>query len=146
MVPISKPYKLASRQFKHGEPTVVEVDGRRVGGQNFSVIAGPCTVESREQLLATAEAVKDAGASMLRGGAYKPRTSPYSFQGLGGEGLRLLREAKEATGLPIVTELMDVARPGAGARGRRRDPGRRAQHAELQRCSPRSAARGGRCC
>ena len=109
VVPISKPYKLASRQFKHGESTVVEVDGRRVGGQNFSVIAGPCTVESREQLLTTAEAVKDAGASMLRGGAYKPRTSPYSFQGLGGEGLRLLREAKEATGLPIVTELMDVS-------------------------------------
>ncbi len=109
VVPISKPYKLASRQFKHGESTVVEVDGRRVGGQSFSVIAGPCTVESREQLLTTAEAVKDAGASMLRGGAYKPRTSPYSFQGLGGEGLRLLREAKEATGLPIVTELMDVS-------------------------------------
>jgi 3-deoxy-7-phosphoheptulonate synthase len=108
VVPISKPYKLASRQFKHGASTVVEVDGRRVGGQSFAMIAGPCTVESRQQLLSTAEAVKDAGATMLRGGAYKPRTSPYSFQGLGGEGLRLLREAKEATGLPIVTELMDV--------------------------------------
>jgi len=107
VVPISKPYKLASAQFKHGERTVVEVDGRRVGGNNFGLIAGPCTVESREQLLSTADAVKDAGASMLRGGAYKPRTSPYSFQGLGGEGLRLLREAKEETGLPIVTELMD---------------------------------------
>ena len=131
MVPITKPYKLASRQFKHGEATVVEVDGRRVGGGNFSLIAGPCTVESRDQLLATAEAVKDGGASMLRGGAYKPRTSPYSFQGLGGEGLRLLAEAKEETGLPIVTELMDLARHRAGARGCRRDPGRRAQHAEL---------------
>jgi 3-deoxy-7-phosphoheptulonate synthase len=107
VVPISKPYKLASKQFKHGESTVVEVDGRRVGGANFAMIAGPCTVESREQLLATADAVKDGGASMLRGGAYKPRTSPYSFQGLGNEGLRLLREAKETTGLPIVTELMD---------------------------------------
>lgn len=107
VVPIMKPYKLASKQFKHGEPTVVEVDGRRVGGSEFSLIAGPCTVESREQLLTTAEAVKDCGASMLRGGAYKPRTSPYSFQGLGGEGLRLLAEAKEQTGLPIVTELMD---------------------------------------
>jgi 3-deoxy-7-phosphoheptulonate synthase len=107
VVPISKPYKLASKQFKHGASTIVEVDGRRVGGTNFAMIAGPCTVESREQLLSTAEAVKDGGASMLRGGAYKPRTSPYSFQGLGDEGLRLLREAKEATGLPIVTELMD---------------------------------------
>jgi 3-deoxy-7-phosphoheptulonate synthase len=107
VVPITKPYKLASKQFKHGEPTVVEVDGRRVGGSSFALIAGPCTVESREQLLSTAHAVKDAGAAMLRGGAYKPRTSPYSFQGLGGEGLRLLKEAKEETGLPIVTELMD---------------------------------------
>jgi 3-deoxy-7-phosphoheptulonate synthase len=107
VVPITKPYKLASAQFKHGEPTIVEVDGRRVGGGHFSLIAGPCTVESREQLMATADAVKECGASMLRGGAYKPRTSPYSFQGLGGEGLRLLKEAKEETGLPIVTELMD---------------------------------------
>jgi 3-deoxy-7-phosphoheptulonate synthase len=107
VVPITKPYKLASSQFKHGQRSVVEVDGRRVGGGSFSLIAGPCTVESREQLLATAEAVKQGGGSMLRGGAYKPRTSPYSFQGLGGEGLRLLQEAKEQTGLPIVTELMD---------------------------------------
>jgi len=107
VVPITKPYKLASSQFKHGQRSVVEVDGRRVGGGSFSLIAGPCTVESREQLLTTAEAVKQGGASMLRGGAYKPRTSPYSFQGLGGEGLRLLQEAKEQTGLPIVTELMD---------------------------------------
>jgi 3-deoxy-7-phosphoheptulonate synthase len=107
VVPITKPYKLASSQFKHGVPTVLEIDGRKIGGGNFSLMAGPCTVESREQLLATAEAVKAAGASMLRGGAYKPRTSPYSFQGLGGEGLRLLQEAKEQTGLPIVTELMD---------------------------------------
>ena len=108
VVPISKPYKLASSQFNHGEESVIEVDGRKVGGGNFSLMAGPCTVESRHQLLATAEAVKDGGASMLRGGAYKPRTSPYSFQGLGGEGLRLLAEAKLQTGLPIVTELMDL--------------------------------------
>ena len=107
VVPITKPYKLASTQFKHGAETVVEIDGRRVGGGHFSLMAGPCTVESREQLLATADAVKQGGASMLRGGAYKPRTSPYSFQGLGGEGLRLLEEAKAETGLPIVTELMD---------------------------------------
>ena len=108
VVPITKPYKLASSQFRHGVPTVIEIDGRKIGGGNFSLMAGPCTVESREQLLSTAEAVKQAGGSMLRGGAYKPRTSPYSFQGLGGEGLRLLREAKEVTGLPIVTELMDA--------------------------------------
>jgi 3-deoxy-7-phosphoheptulonate synthase len=107
VVPITKPYKLASSQFKHGVPSVVEIDGRQVGGGHFSLMAGPCTVESREQLLTTAEAVKQGGASMLRGGAYKPRTSPYSFQGLGSEGLRLLKEAKEQTGLPIVTELMD---------------------------------------
>src|SRR5688572_27740134 len=108
IVPITKPYKLASSQFRHGVPTVIEIDGRRIGGGNFSLMAGPCTVESREQLLSTAEAVKAGGGSMLRGGAYKPRTSPYSFQGLGDEGLRLLQEAKEETGLPIVTELMDA--------------------------------------
>jgi 3-deoxy-7-phosphoheptulonate synthase len=109
VVPILKPYKLASRQQSWGsEPTVVEVDGRRIGGEHFSLMAGPCTVESREQLLTAAHAVRDAGASMLRGGAYKPRSSPYSFQGLGQEGLRLLAEAKAETGLPIVTELMDA--------------------------------------
>jgi len=109
VVPILKPYKLASRQNQWGEePTVVEVGGRRVGGESFSLMAGPCTVESREQLLTTAHVVRAAGASMLRGGAYKPRSSPYSFQGLGQEGLRLLAEARAETGLPIVTELMDA--------------------------------------
>jgi 3-deoxy-7-phosphoheptulonate synthase len=108
LVPILKPYKLASAQFRKGERTVVDVDGRRVGGDSFGLIAGPCTVEGREQTLEVARVVADAGATMLRGGAYKPRTSPYSFQGLGVEGLRLLQEAKEETGLPIVTELMDV--------------------------------------
>lgn len=108
LVPILKPYKLASSQFRKGERSVVEVGGRRVGGDHFAVIAGPCTVESREQTLEVADRVHAAGAAMLRGGAYKPRTSPYSFQGLGQEGLRLLQEAKERTGLPIVTELMDV--------------------------------------
>jgi len=108
LVPILKPYKLASAQFRKGERTVVEVDGRRIGGDHFGLIAGPCTVESREQTLEVARVAADAGATMLRGGAYKPRTSPYSFQGLGVEGLRLLQEAKEETGLPIVTELMDV--------------------------------------
>jgi 3-deoxy-7-phosphoheptulonate synthase len=108
VVPILKPYKLASAQITHGERTVLEIDGRKVGGDNFALIAGPCTVESREQTLQTARAVRDAGATLLRGGAYKPRTSPYAFQGLGQEGLRLLAEAKAETGLPIVTELMDV--------------------------------------
>jgi 3-deoxy-7-phosphoheptulonate synthase len=108
LVPILKPYKLASAQYKRGTRTVVEVDGRKIGGPYFATIAGPCTVESREVMLDTARVVRDAGAQMLRGGAYKPRTSPYSFQGLGDAGLPLLVEAKEETGLPIVTELMDV--------------------------------------
>jgi 3-deoxy-7-phosphoheptulonate synthase len=106
VVPILKPYKLASAQMR--SPTVVEIDGRRIGGEHFSLIAGPCTVESRDQVLTTARAVRDGGASLMRGGAYKPRTSPYAFQGLGQEGLRLLAEAKAETGLPIVTELMDA--------------------------------------
>jgi 3-deoxy-7-phosphoheptulonate synthase len=108
LVPILKPYKLASLQYRRDERTVVEVDGRKIGGDHFATIAGPCTVESREVMLESARAVKDAGAQLLRGGAYKPRTSPYSFQGLGEAGLRLLAEAREETGLPIVTELMDV--------------------------------------
>lgn len=108
VVPILKPYKLASTQFKHGERSVLEIGGAKVGGGNFALIAGPCTVESREQVLTTARVVRDAGAAMFRGGAYKPRTSPYSFQGLGAEGLRLLAEAKQETGLPVVTELMDL--------------------------------------
>jgi 3-deoxy-7-phosphoheptulonate synthase len=108
LVPILKPYKLASAQYKRGTRTVVEVDGRKVGGPYFATIAGPCTVESREVMLDTARVVRDSGAQMLRGGAYKPRTSPYSFQGLGDAGLPLLAEAKAETGLPIVTELMDV--------------------------------------
>jgi 3-deoxy-7-phosphoheptulonate synthase len=108
VVPILKPYKLASNQLRSGEPTVVEIDGRKIGGEHFSLIAGPCTVESRDQTLTTARAVAAAGASLFRGGANKPRSSPYSFQGLGQEGLRLLAEAREETGLPIVTELMDA--------------------------------------
>jgi len=108
VVPILKPYKLASLEMTHGERTVLDIEGRKVGGDHFALIAGPCTVESREQTLATARAVRDAGATLLRGGAYKPRTSPYAFQGLGQEGLKLLTEAKAETGLPIVTELMDM--------------------------------------
>jgi 3-deoxy-7-phosphoheptulonate synthase len=108
VVPILKPYKLASSQLRAGERTVMDIAGRKVGGPHFALIAGPCTVESRDQTLETARVVRDAGATLFRGGAYKPRTSPYAFQGLGQEGLRLLAEAKEETGLPVVTELMDA--------------------------------------
>jgi len=108
VVPITRPYKLASMQFKRERRTVIDVDGRKIGGNHFATIAGPCTVESRDVLLDAAQVVKEAGAQLLRGGVYKPRTSPYSFQGLGEEGLRLLAEAKQETGMPIVTELMDV--------------------------------------
>jgi len=91
----------------NNEGAVLEIAGRRIGGENFALIAGPCAIESREQLLETAHVVAQAGATMLRGGAYKPRTSPYAFQGLGEEGLALLREAKAQTGLPVVTEVLD---------------------------------------
>jgi 3-deoxy-7-phosphoheptulonate synthase len=107
VVPILKPYKLVSRDFR-GPDATLDVQGRKIGGDNFCLIAGPCTVESREQTLTTAQVVRDAGAALLRGGAYKPRTSPYSFQGLGREALDILAEARELTGLPVVTEVMDV--------------------------------------
>jgi 3-deoxy-7-phosphoheptulonate synthase len=103
---ILKPFKLASRDFKT-EPSVVEVNGVAVGGGRLAVIAGPCSVEGREMLLDTAQKIREAGATLLRGGAFKPRTSPYSFQGLGEEGLKYLAEVREVTGLPVVTELMD---------------------------------------
>ena len=106
VLPIRKPYKLVSSESAPG-PTVIQTRGRRVGGDHFALIAGPCTVETREQTLTTARAVEAAGATMLRGGAFKPRTSPYSFQGLGVEGLAILEEAREDTGLPLATELMD---------------------------------------
>jgi 3-deoxy-7-phosphoheptulonate synthase len=106
IVPILRPFKLASREF-HPKDTLIQLNGISIGGQQLVVIAGPCSVESREQLLETAKVVKAAGAKVLRGGAYKPRTSPYSFQGLGEEGLRLLAEAREATGLLVVTEVME---------------------------------------
>ncbi len=108
LVPITHPFKLVSRQVKRDD-TVVNAGGVLIGGQNIVVMAGPCSVESHEQLFATARAVRAAGASMLRGGAYKPRTSPYDFQGLGVEALQLLKEAREETGLPVVTEVMSEA-------------------------------------
>src|SRR5438270_578483 len=104
---IAQPFKLVSRQVKP-DRTIVNINGVRLGGAGVVVIAGPCSVESREQLLETARSVKSAGASVLRGGAYKPRTSPYDFQGLGLEALRLLGEAREETGLPVVTEVLST--------------------------------------
>ena len=103
---ISEPFKKANRKF-HPEDSVIDVGGRKIGGGNFAVIAGPCSVETEEQIIEVAKAVKAAGATMLRGGAFKPRTSPYDFQGLKAEGLKLLLEAKQETGLPIVTEIMN---------------------------------------
>ena len=102
---ITQPYKLASRQF-HPENSVFPLDGFNVGGDELALIAGPCSVESRSQIIETAQAVKEAGANALRGGVFKPRTSPYSFQGLGEEGLEYLAEAREQTGLPVVVEIM----------------------------------------
>jgi 3-deoxy-7-phosphoheptulonate synthase len=107
VIPVSHAYKLVSREVKP-EDTVVQVGGVPVGGNGLVVIAGPCAVESREQALTIARAVKAAGAHLLRGGAFKPRTSPYSFQGLGEDGLKILAEAREATGLPVVTEAVDI--------------------------------------
>ena len=103
---VSKPYKLASREF-HPKDTIVPLNGTGVGGTKLAVIAGPCSVESRTQILEAAHAVKEAGATALRGGAFKPRSSPYSFQGHGEAGLELLAEARAETGLPIVTEVME---------------------------------------
>ena len=104
---ISEPYKKANRKF-HPQDTVVQIGGTKIGGGHFAVIAGPCSVESEEQICLVANEVKASGASLLRGGAFKPRTSPYAFQGMGNDGIRLLQEAKEATGLPIVTEIMST--------------------------------------
>ncbi|MGB9814212.1 MAG: 3-deoxy-7-phosphoheptulonate synthase [Thermovenabulum sp.] len=106
-VPIMEPYKLASRTFRP-EPTVIKVGDVLIGSDEFVIMAGPCAVESREQLLEAAEIVKKCGAKVLRGGAFKPRTSPYSFQGLGEEGLKILAEARERTGLPVVTEVIST--------------------------------------
>ena len=105
---VSEPFKQANRKF-HPQDTIVEVGNARIGGGYFAMIAGPCSVESEEQIIEVAQAVKASGATMLRGGAFKPRTSPYAFQGMKGEGIQLLLKAKEATGLPIVTELMNIS-------------------------------------
>ena len=124
-------YRLVGRELTP-DSTVIEVRGRRIGDGFFGLIAGPCTVETREQTLETARAVAAAGATVLRGGAFKPRTSPYAFQGLGSKGLEILAEAREETGLPIVTELLDPRDVEEVAAVDGRHPDRRAQHAELQ--------------
>ena len=103
---IQEPYKNVNRKF-HEDDTIVDVGGVKIGGGNFQIIAGPCSVESREQIITVAKAIKASGATLLRGGAFKPRTSPYAFQGLHAEGIELLKEARRVTGLPIVTEIMD---------------------------------------
>lgn len=105
---VSEPFKQANRKF-HPLDTVVQVKDAKIGGGNFAMIAGPCSVESEEQIIEVAMAVKEAGANILRGGAFKPRTSPYAFQGMKGEGIQLLLKAKAATGLPIVTEIMNIS-------------------------------------
>ena len=106
VLPILKPYKLVSREFQKAN-TIIEVSGHKIGGKKIHVMAGPCSVESKNQVLESAVPVKEAGATFLRGGAFKPRTSPYSFQGLGEEGLSYLAHAREVTGLPIITEVLD---------------------------------------
>lgn len=108
VIPILKPYKLVSREFKR-EPSIIKVDDVLIGDGHRVVIAGPCSVENEEQIIQTAQIAKKYGAKLLRGGAFKPRTSPYTFQGLGNEGLKLLAKAKKYTGLPIVTEVMEVS-------------------------------------
>lgn len=104
---VMQPYKLASRDFT-GTDTVIDVNGVKIGGKTMVIMAGPCSVESRSMIIETAQMVKEAGAHILRGGAFKPRSSPYSFQGMGEEGLKYLAEAREATGLPVITEVMSV--------------------------------------
>ena len=104
---VSEPYKQVNRKF-HPMDSIIEVGSAKIGGGNFAMIAGPCSVETEDQIISVARSVKAAGAAILRGGAYKPRTSPYAFQGLGTQGLELLRAARQATGLPICTELMDL--------------------------------------
>ena len=144
VLPILKPYKLVSREISP-DPTVIEVRGRRIGDGYFGFIAGPCTVETREQTLATARAVAAAGCTMLRGGAFKPRTSPYTFQGLGQRGPEDPRRGPRGDG-PAPRDRADgSARRRAGRRDRRRDPDRRAQHVRTSRCSRRWGRRASRC-
>ncbi len=127
---ITEPYKLASRTFK-SEDTVITIGDLRIGGDEVIVMAGPCSAENEAQVMATAAAVRRAGAKVFRGGAFKPRSSPYSFQGLGEEGLKLLRAGADAHDLKLVSEVMDASQIALMDPLRRHLPGRRAQHAEL---------------
>ncbi|MDO5708467.1 MAG: 3-deoxy-7-phosphoheptulonate synthase [Andreesenia angusta] len=108
IIPVQESYKLANKAFHTKDSTIIDVKGNKIGGENIALIAGPCSVESEEQIVSIAKDIKKSGAKFLRGGAFKPRTSPYSFQGLGSEGLDLLKIAREETGLPIVSEIMSV--------------------------------------
>ncbi|MGB4592794.1 MAG: 3-deoxy-7-phosphoheptulonate synthase [Coriobacteriia bacterium] len=126
VIRVLKPYKLVSRDFQR-EDSVVRIGSATIGGGAFAVIAGPCSIESEDQMLVTARAVKASGATMLRGGAYKPRTSPYAFQGMGEDGLKLLREAGDEVGLPVVTEVLDV-----------RDAGKVAEYADVLQVGARN--------
>ena len=128
---VQEPYKLANRAF-HPEDSVIDVSGVKIGGGHMGVIAGPCSVESLDQVLEIAKAAKASGANLLRGGAFKPRTSPYSFQGLGLEGLDILCKVREEVGLPIVTELMSPDYLDVFEEKVDLNPNRRAQHAELR--------------
>ena len=142
VVRISEPYKLASRTFKPDD-TVVTVGDVRIGGDEVIVMAGPCSAENEKQVRTTAAAVRRAGAKIFRGGAFKPRSSPYSFQGLGEEGLRLLRDAATAENMALVSEVMDISQIALDREVLRHLPGRRAQHAELHaaaRAGPRAQA------
>ena len=131
VLPLRKPYKWVSREFSKTD-TVIDVLGHKIGAGAFMVMAGPCSVESYEQTLQAARACAAAGVSVLRGGAFKPRSSPYAFQGLGLAALDILAQVREDTGLPVATELMDARDLEAVLRPRRPDLDRRAQHAELQ--------------
>ena len=143
VIPVSHAYKLVSREVKTEDTR--RPRRRGAGGRpELVVVAGPCAVETMEQTLTIARAVKAAGAHILRGGAFKPRTSPYSFQGLGEEGLRILAEAREATGLPVVTEAIDDESVDLVEQLRGRHPDRRAQHAELLAAASARAGPGSR--
>lgn len=130
---VAEPFKKANRAF-HPAPSEIKIGNTVVGGKKLAIMAGPCSVESNEQITAVAQAVKDAGATVLRGGAFKPRTSPYSFQGLAYEGLDMLCHAREQTGLPIVTELMSPYDIDTFVEKVDLHSGRRAQHARILTC------------
>ena len=144
-VRISAPYKFVSKEFKK-ERTAIRVNGVEIGGDEFIVMAGPCSVESEKQIMETAEGVAAAGAQMLRGGAFKPRTSPYDFQGMEVEGLKLLRKAKRSHRPRHHHRSDERPRRGPGGRVCRHHAGRRAQHAELRAAEDARAAAAGRCC